>query len=90
MNIYVGNLSYEAGDEDLRKAFAEFGKVEKATVIKDRFTGRSKGFGFIEMPVESEAKTAIETMNGREIKDRAVRVNEARPRTDSSRKESDR
>lgn len=90
MNIYVGNLSYDAGDEDLRQAFAEFGKVEKATVIKDRFTGRSKGFGFIEMPVEAEAKAAIEGMEGKEIKGRSVRVNEARPRSDNSRRESDR
>ena len=90
MNIYVGNLSYDAGDEDLRQAFAKFGQVEKATVIKDRFTGRSKGFGFVEMPVEAEAKTAIETMNGEDIKGRGVRVNEARPRSESDRGESNR
>ena len=89
MNIYVGNLSYDAADEDLRQAFAKFGQVEKATVIKDKFTGRSKGFGFVEMPVEAEAKTAIETMNGEDIKGRGVRVNEARPRAEN-REESNR
>jgi len=82
MNIYVGNLSYEAGDEDLRQAFESFGKVEKAAVIKDKFTGRSKGFGFVEMPDDTEAGAAIEAMNGKEIKGRAVRVNTAKPRAD--------
>ena len=84
MNIYVGNLAYEAGDEDLRKAFESFGEVAKATVIKDRFTGRSKGFGFVEMPNESEAKAAIEGV--KEVRDRSVRVNEARPKPEGGRK----
>ena len=85
MNIYVGNLAYEAGDEDLCKAFESFGEVAKATVIKDRFTGRSKGFGFVEMPNETEAKAAIEGMNGKDIKGRSVKVNEARPKTEGGR-----
>ena len=82
MNIYVGNLSYEASDEDLRQAFESFGKVEKATVIKDRFSGRSKGFGFVEMPDDTEGKAAIEGMNGKDLKGRPVKVNTARPRTE--------
>ena len=82
MNIYVGNLSYEASDEDLRQAFESFGKVEKATIIKDRFSGRSKGFGFVEMPDDTEGKAAIEGMNGKDLKGRPVKVNTARPRTE--------
>jgi len=82
MNIYVGNLSYEASDEDLRQAFESFGKVEKATVIKDRFSGRSKGFGFVEMPDDTEGKAAIEAMNGKDLKGRPVKVNTARPRAE--------
>lgn len=82
MNIYVGNLSYEAGDDDLRQAFESFGSVEKAAVIKDKFTGRSKGFGFVEMPNDTEAKAAIEALDGKEIKGRPVKVNTARPRSD--------
>lgn len=80
MNIYVGNLSYEVTDEDLREAFKAFGEVTSTTVIKDKYTGRSKGFGFVEMPTEKEAKTAITGMNGKELKERTLTVNEARPR----------
>lgn len=80
MNIYVGNLSQETTDEDLRQAFEAFGQVESATVIKDRFSGESRGFGFVEMPSKTEAQTAIEQMNGKDLKGRAVSVNEARPK----------
>lgn len=80
MKIYVGNLSRDVTDEDLLKAFESFGKVESATVVKDKFTGESRGFGFVEMPSASEAQSAIDGMNGKELKGRAVNVNEARPR----------
>ena len=80
MNIYVGNLSYEVTERDLREIFEEFGSVEKANVITDRDTGRSKGFGFIEMEDQAAAEKAIETLNGTSISGRNVTVNEARPR----------
>ncbi len=80
MKIYVGNLSRDVTDEDLLKAFESFGRVESATVVKDKFTGESRGFGFVEMPSASEAQSAINGMNGKELKGRAVNVNEARPR----------
>ena len=80
MNIYVGNLSYKAGDEDLKEAFSAFGQVASASIIKDKMSGRSKGFGFVEMPNDEEAKAAIEGLNGKDIAGRAVKVNEARPR----------
>ncbi len=82
MNIYVGNLSYQASDDDLREAFEQFGQVSSAQVIKDKFTGRSRGFGFVEMPSADEGQKAIEGVNNQEIAGRAVRVNEARPRED--------
>jgi len=84
MNIYVGNLSHETTDDDLRQAFEAFGQVESATVIKDRFSGESRGFGFVEMPSKTEAQTAIEEMNGKDVKGRAVSVNEARPKAPRS------
>lgn len=80
MKIFVGNLSRDVNDEDLRKAFESFGKVESATVVGDKFTKESRGFGFVEMPSASEAQSAISGMNGKELKGRAVNVNEARPR----------
>ena len=80
MNIYVGNLSYEVSDEDLNKAFAAFGEVVSAKVIKDGYSGRSKGFGFVEMSNNTEAEAAINGLNGSEIKGRAVKVNEANPK----------
>ena len=80
MNIYVGNLSYEVTEEDLNKAFAEFGEVVSAKVIKDGYSGRSKGFGFVEMSNNTEAEAAINGLNGSEIKGRAVKVNQANPR----------
>ena len=82
MNIYVGNLAYETTDEDLEAAFSEFGEITSARVISDRFSGRSRGFGFVEMPKDAEAKAAIEGMNGKDLKGRALNVNEARPRED--------
>ena len=81
MNIYVGNLSYSTTDSSLEEAFAVQGTVERAKVIIDRNTGRSRGFGFIEMPDDEEAKAAIEAMNGSDMGGRALNVNEARPRT---------
>ena len=80
MNIYAGNLSWSLHDEDLREAFEEFGAVESATIITDRDTGRSRGFGFVEMPNDDEARAAIEALNGKELQGRALTVNEARPR----------
>ena len=80
MNIYVGNLAYEVNDGDLQIAFAEYGQVDSARVIMDRFSGRSRGFGFVEMSDDSAARSAIESLNGKDIKGRAVTVNEARPR----------
>jgi RNA recognition motif-containing protein len=80
MNIYVGNLSHETTEDDLRQAFEAFGQVESATIIKDRFSDESRGFGFVEMPSRNEAQTAIEEMNGKELQGRAINVNEARPK----------
>ena len=82
MNIYVGNLPREATEDDLRKAFEEFGQVSSAKIITDRFTGDSRGFGFVEMPNNPEAQSAISGLDGKDLKGRALRVNEARPRSD--------
>jgi RNA recognition motif-containing protein len=86
VNIYVGNLSYDASDEDLRAAFEPFGQVTTARVIKDRETGRSRGFGFVEMPNADEARKAIEKVNNKDVAGRPVRVNEARPRDEGPRR----
>jgi RNA recognition motif-containing protein len=80
MNIYVGNLSYEVNDNDLRQAFEAFGEVRSASVIKDKFSGESRGFGFVEMPNKAEADAAIRSLNGKDLKGRSMNVNEARPR----------
>ena len=88
MRIYVGNLSYETTDRDLDDAFAAFGSVESAQVLQDRDTGRSKGFGFVEMPSQSEAEAAIAGLNGQDLKGRALTVNEARPRAERSNRPS--
>jgi RNA recognition motif-containing protein len=80
MNIYIGNLSRETTEDDLRQAFEPFGQVESATIVKDRFSGESRGFGFVEMPTKSEAQTAIEEMNGKDLQGRAINVNEAHPK----------
>jgi cold-inducible RNA-binding protein len=82
MNIYVGNLSYEVTEEDLRLAFEPFGKVESASIIKDKYSGQSKGFGFVEMPAKAEAQSAIDGLNGKDLKGRTLNVNEARPRAE--------
>jgi len=83
MNIYAGNLAYSVNDQILEETFAEYGTVDSAKVIHDRDTGRSKGFGFVEMPNNDEAKAAIEALNSREIDGRSITVNEARPRTEN-------
>ena len=83
MNIYVGNLAREATESDLRDAFQALGEVSSASIIKDKFSGDSRGFGFVEMPNKSEAEQAISSLNGKSIKGRNITVNEARPRTDS-------
>jgi RNA recognition motif-containing protein len=80
MNIYVGNLSYGMSEEELRNAFAAFGAVTSAKILMDRETGRSRGFGFVEMPDQGEAETAIAQLNGKDLGGRALRINEARPR----------
>jgi len=83
MKIYVGSLSYEVTEADLRQAFEPLGRVESVNIINDKYTGRSKGFGFVEMPVAGEGKAAIEALNGKELKGRTIVVNEARPRTEN-------
>ena len=82
MNIYVGNLPYGVSEDELRGLFAEHGEVSSANVIIDRQTGRSKGFGFVEMPTDSEAENAINALNESPIKGRNIKVNQARPRTE--------
>ena len=83
MKIYIGNLSYEVTEEDLRLALEQFGQVESATIIKDKRSGQSKGFGFVEMASKAEGQSAIDGLNGKELKGRTLNVNEARPRTES-------
>lgn len=87
MNIYVGNLSFRMSDSDLEAVFAEFGEVKSAKVITDRETGRSKGFGFVEMMTELSGNEAIEALNGSEVQGRSLKVNEARPREPRPRRE---
>jgi RNA recognition motif-containing protein len=83
MNIYVGNLSHQVTENDLREAFESFGQVTDIKIIKDRFTSESKGFGFIEMPAKQEAESAMEDLNGTDLKGKTINVNEARPRSDN-------
>jgi len=83
MNIYVGNLSYEVTDEDLKESFEVFGEVEIVKVIKDKYTGRSKGFGFVEMSNNADAQSAINGLNDKELKGQTLKVNTARPRTEN-------
>ncbi|MDW7761273.1 MAG: RNA-binding protein [Acidobacteriota bacterium] len=85
MNIYVGNLSRDVSESELREAFAAYGDVSSAAIIKDKFTGDSRGFGFVEMPNKDEADKAISSLNGKDMKGRNITVNEARPRTDRPR-----
>ena len=82
MNIYVGNLSYEATEDQLRDWFAEFGQVESVSVITDRATGRPRGFAFVEMPDDAEGQKAIDELNEKEMDGRALKVNMARPRSE--------
>jgi len=85
MNIYVGNLSHEVTEEDLRQAFEAFGQVESVNIIKDRYSGESRGFGFVEMSASAEAQSAIEGLNDKELKGRMLKVSEARPRSEARR-----
>ncbi|MGA1931735.1 RNA recognition motif domain-containing protein [Arcobacter sp. YIC-464] len=87
MNIYVGNLSYRMADKDLEEVFAKFGEVKSAKVIMDRETGRSKGFGFVEMNSSEAGSEAIEALNGNECEGRTLRVNEAKPREERPRRQ---
>jgi len=80
MNIYVGNISYSTSETNLEQAFSAFGTVESARIITDRDSGRSKGFGFVEMPEQKEAEAAIAALNGSELDGRSITVNEARPK----------
>ena len=85
MNIYVGNLSFEVAEDDLRSAFEDFGSVDSVKIITDKYTGRSKGFAFVEMTDNDEAKTAMSELNDKEFMGRTIKVNEARPRTEGGR-----
>lgn len=85
MDIYVGNLPYKAADEDLKELFAEHGEIASARVIMDRYSGQSKGFGFVEMPNKEEAEKAIDAINGLDFMGRTLRVNESRPRPKNNR-----
>jgi RNA recognition motif-containing protein len=82
MNIFVGNLARDVTDTDLREAFSAFGQVASATVIRDKFSGESRGFGFVDMPATAEAQSAITGLHGTALKGQALNVNEARPRAD--------
>ena len=82
MNIYVGNLSYDVTEEELRQEFLAFGEVESVNIIMDKYSGRPRGFGFVEMPSVSEGQAAISALNGKNLKDRMLSVNAARPRSD--------
>ena len=85
MNIYVGNLSRDVTETELKEAFQAFGEVQSCNIIKDKFTGESRGFGFVEMPNKEEADKAVAELNGKDLKGRNLTVNEARPRTDRPR-----
>ncbi len=85
MNIYVGNLAYNVTEEDLKKAFEAYGEVATANVIKDQYSGQSKGFGFVEMPDQTAAQAAISGLNGKDLNGRNLNVNEARPKADRDR-----
>ena len=89
MNIYVGNLSHDVTEDDFRELFVSFGEVESATIIMDRYSGQSKGFGFVEMPNGNEAERAIQEPNGKEFMERELTVDEARPRRERGRGRGD-
>ncbi|MCI7364611.1 RNA recognition motif domain-containing protein [Campylobacter lanienae] len=80
MNIYVSNLPYRINDEELREIFAAYGVVNRAKIVKDKATNRSRGFGFVEMENDDEARVAIDNLNGKDIGGRAIKVNEAKPK----------
>jgi RNA recognition motif-containing protein len=86
VKIYVGNLSYEATEDDLRELFGQYGAVQSASIVQDRYSGRSRGFGFVEMDGRSDAEAAIEALNGTEHRGRRLNVNEARSQNDPSRR----
>ena len=86
MNIYVGNLSYKMTDEDLEKLFSTYGSVSEGKIVIDRETGRSKGFGFVEMPNQAEGDEAIKQLDGKEIEGRSIKVNVAKPKEDKPRR----
>ena len=90
MNIYVGNLPFNLGEEDLKEIFEEYGEVSTVKIISDKFTGRSKGFGFVEMENDGEAGNAIKELNNDEISGRNIKVNESKPRATESRGGGDR
>ena len=83
MNIYVGNLAYETNEKDIETAFTAYGQVSEVRLITDRYSGRSKGFAFVEMPNQQEAEAAIQDMNAKSLQDRTITVNEAKPRDNS-------
>ena len=85
MNIYVGNLSFTTNETDLKEAFQAFGEVQSASIIKDKYSGESRGFGFVEMPNKDEAEKAMSMLNGKDLKGRTLKVNEAKARTDRPR-----
>ena len=85
MNIYVGNLSYDVSGENLRQAFEAFCQISSAKIVKDKYSGQPRGFGFVEMPNQAEAQEAIKSLNGKELLGKQMSVNEARPRTDRGR-----
>ena len=84
MNLYIGNLSFDATEEDLRRAFEGYGKVTSVNIITDKFSGKSRGFGFVEMPTKGEAEAAMAGLNGQDLHGQSLSVNEARPRTERS------
>jgi len=85
MNIYVGNVSYDVSEENLRQAFEAFGQVSSARIVKDKYNGQSRGFGFVEMLEQSQAQAAIKSLNGKELMGKQISVSEARPRPDQGR-----
>ena len=88
MNMYVGNLPYSVSEEDLRTVFAEFGEIASVNIITDKISGQSKGFGFVDMPNNSEADKAIKALNGSDLQGRSIKVNQAKPRGERSSRRS--
>ncbi|MFN3551255.1 MAG: RNA recognition motif domain-containing protein [Endomicrobiia bacterium] len=88
MNIYVGNLPKDVNEEELRQQFIVYGDVSSCTIIKDKFTGESRGFGFVEMPSKEQAQNAISSLNGKEFKGKPITVNEARPKNNRNKRHS--